>query len=327
VIAMTMLYAMAAGGLVVLAALAVERLVHDRGGPTRFVWLAALAASALLPGWAVLSAGPTSPAERMAVLAAPAVAVDAVVLGHRALLPLDDLLIVGWIVASVVVGVMLAVGLGLTAWRRRAWQSIRLDGVPVLLSREVGPAVVGLLRSRIVLPDWVMAMSAPQREMMLRHEEEHLRAGDPRLVLLGALAIVALPWNLAVWFAVHRMRLAVEVDCDRRVLERGTLDRRGYAELLLAVGARRSAAVYGVGFSLGRPLLEERIERMTRPRGERRSAASLLVMLGALGVIGAAWSLPRPARVAMVFDGVVQSCSVDGVAVSRDLLKAYDWNT
>jgi hypothetical protein len=29
----------------------------------------------------------------------------------------------------------------------------------------------------------------------------------------------------------------------------------------------------------------------------------------------------------MVFDGVVQSCSVDGVAVSRDLLKAYDWNT
>jgi beta-lactamase regulating signal transducer with metallopeptidase domain len=162
---------------------------------------------------------------------------------------------------------------------------------------------------------------------MLRHEEEHLRAGDPWLVLLGALAVVAVPWNLAVWLAVHRMRLAIEVDCDRRVLECGGLDRRGYAELLLTVGARRSAAVYGVDFSVGRPFLEERIERMTRPSNQRRAAASLLVMLGALGVLGAAWSLPRPARVAMVFDGVAQSCPDDGVAVSRALLDAYDWST
>jgi len=54
-------------------------------------------------------------------------------------------------------------------------------------------------------------MDADERTMMLRHEEEHLRAGDPRLVLFGALALVAVPWNAALWLMVHRMRLAIEV--------------------------------------------------------------------------------------------------------------------
>ena len=65
----------------------------------------------------------------------------------------------------------------------------------VLLAEDVGPAVVGFLRSQIVLPRWALEAGENQRRMMLRHEQEHLAARDPRLILFGAAMLVLMPWN------------------------------------------------------------------------------------------------------------------------------------
>ena len=45
--------------------------------------------------------------------------------------------------------------------------------------------------------------------MMLAHEEEHVRARDPWLLAAAGLALVAVPWNIAAWLVVRRLRLAL----------------------------------------------------------------------------------------------------------------------
>jgi peroxiredoxin len=47
-----------------------------------------------------------------------------------------------------------------------------------------------------------------------------------------------MPWNVALWFALARLRLAVEADCDQRVL-RAHPDVRAYGSLLVDVSERR----------------------------------------------------------------------------------------
>jgi len=71
-------------------------------------------------------------------------------------------------------------------------------------------------------------------------EQSHLVAGDPRL-LTGALCLlVFMPWNLPLWWQLRRLRRAIEVDCDARVLNAGH-DVNRYGETLLEVGQRHSA--------------------------------------------------------------------------------------
>lgn len=325
-IAAWMLYCMAIGVLLLCAALPVERLLLERGGAARKVWMVALPAAVVLPLAAVLVRDAPPGVEEGNVLVATTAAGGAVMEGVQRLAPLDDVLLRVWLAASLVLSTLLLGALAVTAARRRRWAGVRLDGVPVLLSETVGPAVVGFVRGRIVLPRWVLRLDPLERAMMLRHEEEHLRAGDPRLLLLGALVVVALPWSPAAWIMLHRLRLAIEIDCDRRVLRSANLDLRRYAELLLAVGARRSTPAYGVGFSVGRPFLEQRIDRMTRPGTDRRSGHVLLIALGVLGVLAAAWSVPQPVRAAAVSETVVD-CSHDPSKVTRAILESFDRST
>lgn len=317
-IAAWMLYTVVLGGLVVLAATPVERLVRDAGGATRRVWSIALLATVVLPVGGVLikdSAAAVEVGDRL-VVASPSAGV--VMESVATLASLDAVLLSVWAVAttlllSVLVGGLVATGVASRRWRREV-----VDGVPVLVSRDVGPAVIGIHRSRIVLPRWSLALTPEQRAWMLRHEQEHLRAGDPGLLLLVALTVAVMPWNPAAWYAAARTRLAIEVDCDRRVLGTRDPDLRGYAELLLSVGARQSRLAYGVGFSVGRPFLEQRIDRMTAPLARTSRLQLTLVTAGLLGVLAAAWAVPQPVRAAKVGLDAVPMCP-DGGASTTDL--------
>ena len=51
--------------------------------------------------------------------------------------------------------------------------------------------------------------------------EEHVRTKDPLTLALGLAAVVVAPWNPLAWWQHRRLRDAVEVDCDRRVLSEG----------------------------------------------------------------------------------------------------------
>jgi hypothetical protein len=167
-----------------------------------------------------------------------------------------------------------------------------VDGVPSVITDSIGPATVGVIRARVVIPRWVLALPPVQRRYVLRHEQEHRTSRDTLLLFVASLAGVLTPWNLAIWWQLRRLRLAVEMDCDRRVVA-ALGDARAYGELLLKVaeassrGPRLQPALLGLG------MLERRITRLVAPRA-RTLAVRALAGAGALALLYVVLMLPHP---------------------------------
>src|SRR5215213_4430185 len=223
-----MLYCAAVGVLLSGGAMALERGLRSLGRPTRWVWAGAMALTLAVPAAARLAPAPepvllAASAPRTRSAAALTVAETR---GRRPAPVLelgrwDPALRLAWGASSAAVVLALAAMGAVLALRRRGWRAAEVDGVPVLVSRDVGPAVVGLFRSRIVLPAWALAADEEARRLVLEHEREHVNAGDPRLLAAAFLFAALTPWNPAAWWQLRRLRLAVEVDCDARVLGGG----------------------------------------------------------------------------------------------------------
>ena len=126
----------------------------------------------------------------------------------------------------------------------RQWRQEHIGAQEVWVTHELGPAVVGFLKPRILMPAWVFDGPVDARSLVLAHEQEHLAAHDPQLHLCGLVLVVLTPWNLPLWWQLHRLRFAIEVDCDARVIRRGT-DARMYGEVLLRVARRRTLTPAG----------------------------------------------------------------------------------
>src|SRR5436190_6272507 len=145
---------------------------------------------------------------------------------------LDRPLSVLWIAACVLwIGTLITSAARISA-KAGGWRPAVVDGIPVLLSHDVGPALVGAIFPQIVVPAWTLELPADQRLLLLTHERQHARSHDPILLHAAALALIAMPWNLALWYSLGRLRLAIEADCDRLVL-RESPDVQRYISLLL----------------------------------------------------------------------------------------------
>ena len=223
-----MAWAVLLGLLAYAAALAVEYGLQLVQAPRRYCWALALAAVVWVP---VLAASRRAPApaapdssaasamfastlfETPTFMASPSPEES----GWADGVTLDHALITLWALASTILGCRLAAGALLLRRRRRTWCATTLDGIPVLVSDNDGPAVLGALRPAIVIPRWVVQQPAERRLMILAHERQHLVARDPLLLTLAALAMVIAPWNPVLWFMRRQLRLAIEIDCDARL--------------------------------------------------------------------------------------------------------------
>ncbi|HEX8243474.1 MAG TPA: M56 family metallopeptidase [Longimicrobium sp.] len=302
-IASWMLYCVVVGVLLGGGALALERAARPLGWATRWGWSAALlltlavpAATRFLPP---LRSAPPAPRP----VAGPAHATATFTRLPRkrpgawmGVARLDRPLAVAWGTSSAAVVLVLAAMGVVLERRRRRWAPVTVDGVPVLVSGDTGPAVVGLVRSRIVLPRWAVEADPDARRLVLQHEQEHVRAGDPRLLTLALLVAALTPWNPAVWWQLRRLRLAVEVDCDARVLRRRA-DVRAYGAVLLEVG-RRTVHTRLAAAAFAEPVssLERRIRIMTAPRVRRPALRALAFGAGAAALAAAACEAPVPTQ-------------------------------
>lgn len=313
-IALLMLAAIVGGGAAALAAAAAEGALRLWRRPARAAWVAALALTALLPLAAPIAAplagallapgaapvgasddGARTAADGMRIL--PAVVVRAggapdraLALARAALERADGPLLALWGATSALA--LLALVRGVRTLRRaaRAWSPDVVDGVAVAVAPDLGPAVLGVARPRIVLPAWALSLDRPLRALVLRHEQEHARAGDPALLMAGALLVTAMPWNPAAWWIARRLRAAIEIDCDARVL-RAHPDVTRYGLLLLAVAQRRDQrraslpALAALSALAPAPTdLERRIATMrARPLGRRARLARTLGLGTAAG--------------------------------------------
>jgi beta-lactamase regulating signal transducer with metallopeptidase domain len=123
---------------------------------------------------------------------------------------------------------------------RREWPLVTMQGVDVRVAPTIGPVVIGLVRPEIIVPRWLLGRQVDEQRLVVTHEDEHVRARDPLLLGLAWSAVVVAPWNPAVWYMLSRLRLAVELDCDARVLRRGAAP-RSYGSLLIDVAQHASA--------------------------------------------------------------------------------------
>ena len=168
-----------------------------------------------------------------------------------------------------------------------------IDGVEVVVTDGLGPATTGLLRQRVLLPRWVLALPAAQRRYVVRHEEEHRRSHDAGLLCLASLLVALMPWNVPLWWLLRRLQLAIEMDCDRRVVAALGAP-TAYGELLLRVatvanrGPRLQPALLG-----GVGMLEKRLTALVAPasRGLAHRVAAPLLALVLLAVV---FSVPHP---------------------------------
>src|SRR5213592_2588081 len=272
-IAAWMVYCVAIAVVFVVVGEALERALHLAGRATRWAWVAALAGSYLVPAAAWLRPG--------AFGALPIPLARPVVAGRQATAgPIDPLQ------RGAVPAPPFSLG-DLDATLAWAW---RLSSAALLLSL----GVAGLWRPRVVLPDWALQLGERERRLMLAHEDEHIRARDPWLLAGAAAALLLAPWNPLVWWQVRRLRLAVEMDCDARVLARDG-DAPAYGELLLRVGQRRARLPLGAP-ALGEPVsfLGRRIRRIVTALPRWRWAGAAAGGLIAVAAVIAACEAPWP---------------------------------
>ena len=285
------------------AACALEIAARALGRSTRFVWLGAIAFSLLWPLWRVTSAlvPGTSVASATSRILLPSISVAAprsmLVAFAERLTTLGAewsmTLLILWVATSALL--LLRIGFGIHAIhaQRRSWVARVLDGVDVLVAPDAGPAVVGILNPRIVIPDWALTLEPNLRALVLRHELEHVRARDTAPRLLAALLPALLPWNPAVWWQANRLTLAIEVDCDARVLRDG-VRRDRYGLLLLAIAQRQTLTTLAPALSEPTSQLEQRILVMQRSHPRRPMLVAFALVIAAAAVLAFACSAPAP---------------------------------
>ncbi len=298
-IAAWILYALLVGSMAGAGALALENLLRAHKRSTRWVWAGAMGLSLLWPvGHLILKSWPkpeggTLVPEAIGVAMLDPLTVE--VTRESFLRNLDQPILFVWVASS---SLLLAGFLGLvfrTRRMRRGWTGDEAGGQPVLYSKDLGPAVVGFVRSEIVLPAWCRDLEEDTLSLILDHETEHLRAGDLRVLLTLAFLPLLLPWHLPIWWQYKKLRVATEGDCDLRVLRKHPEQTRPYLELLLRVGsdARHTPALVAMLSEL-EETLERRIRIMTMPFPQKPWLRGVsLAGLGALLLAVACWA-PSP---------------------------------
>ena len=306
-------YCLLISGLLALAAFATERALGHFRKPVRWGWFAAVVGSVTLPFTAFLAPGlfpgiGAAPWAPLVWLSEPVVVASAPVAPEAMPTAWFDAgamsALAGGVWGLLAVGMLLHLGraYGRLRSEMRTWTPGRVLGSRVMIADDRGPAVVGIRRSVVVMPRWIPELEDRLLRLVFLHEHEHQRAGDHRLFAAAIAALVLMPWNVFLWWQVSRLRLAIEFDCDRRVLERGESP-RDYADALITVGGRVSAPLLAAAaFAERKPAVEKRLRRMTEPLARLRiprtlgaSGVAALAIILVLGTLQPEASMDAPA--------------------------------
>ncbi len=246
--------------------------------PRRWIWLISILVSMCIP--------PLYRVKHMAALHGAGVIQAS---AYDALLG-KGLVVSMWI--SLALAVAHAVRVSYVIHRSRRGPAV-VDGVESVITDSIGPATVGVLRSRVVIPRWVLALPAVQRRYVLRHEQEHRTSRDTVLLFFASLCGVLAPWNLPIWWQLRRLRLAVEMDCDRRVVA-ALGNAQAYSELLLKIAEAANRGPRGLQPALlGIGMLERRLTQLVAP-STRTVATRVLASAVAIALVYIVVMIPHP---------------------------------
>ena len=163
------------------------------------------------------------------------------------------------------------------------------------MTDDLGPAVFGLLHPRVVLPTWLRNLPREQLDLVVLHEQEHIRSRDTWALALTVVLRLALPWHVGLWYLTLGLRQALEIDCDRRVTRaRGDVARYGETVLTVARRVRSMNPPPLPAFTESTSFIKRRLVAMTQPtRTLGRVAAAVIAVLGVFA-FAAACGIPLP---------------------------------
>jgi TonB family protein len=292
------------GGLASCAAWLFERALRNAGLGVRHAWTGALIATATLPFLPRLFE--TTSTLPVPVITMPAITFSTAAVGTDN--PVDYVRL-AWIILAGCVACVYALAYARLRRARRSWRRAMVAEHDVDISDRFGPAIFGFLTPRIVVPQWVCAAEPEEQRLIVRHEREHIRAGDHLQLLLTLVATVVMPWNPFVWLQTRKLRFALEADCDRRVLE-AIPDRKRYAMLLVDVGSRQMGLFLTPALAEHRNGLERRIIMLAeRIRRNWWKAGTLAVLGIGITIVACESRLPQESdpQVTAVVSDLVQT--------------------
>lgn len=314
-----MLYAAAVGAVIAAGGFAMERLAAAYGFPRRVVWLAALTLAVAIPaaGAFRVTQVASSLDSAMARPAGPTGTVSGVAWDIVPSMPFPNgpgaarAAVLGWGAGSLLSLAAITAVFLLVARSRRRWPRDRISQADVYVSRRFGPALVGVTNPEVVVPSWVLRLERKAADMIIRHEMEHARAGDHLSLLFAALTVAALPWSPAIWWMARRLRAAVEMDCDQRILASGVAAAE-YGEVLLDAGSRHAGG-WGLAPAMSQPrsLLERRLKTMNENTSKLSMAQATLLGALAVAALVAACDAPVPTQVQ---DALIEAMDEEGMA-------------
>ena len=276
--------------LLAVAAWCAEVALRSSGRQARGAWLTALVAAVTWPTLAPLVRR-AWPGNSLDLVAVRIPGIRVLPDGSLASVPwsqnVDQLAISVWIVVSLALLLRLGWALALLSRVQAAATKRIVDGTAVLVSPTMGPAVVGVVAPQILVPKSLLELDEPLRRLVLRHEDEHRTARDQWIVVGSAVALALFPWNLALWWVVRRARLALEIDCDMRVLARGSSVNQ-YGKLLLFIAQRQGMTALAPMLAASTSHLERRIIAMRKTQPARRRARIVVAAAGMIIAVVAA---------------------------------------
>ncbi|HRO62248.1 TonB family protein [Thermomonas sp.] len=169
------------------------------------------------------------------------------------------------------------------------------------------PALVGLLRPRIVLPaDHASRYDSEQQALLLAHESSHRHGGDAWVNAVVALVRIVFWCNPLVHLAESRLRHDQELACDARVLVAYPQSRRRYADAMFDAALAMHAAPMACHWGKTHPL-KERIMLLNHERPVlRKRVAGMVLLAGAAGATAFGVWAAQPPRIQMAGNQAAQ---------------------
>jgi TonB family protein len=173
--------------------------------------------------------------------------------------------------------------------------------------RGFGPAVIGVLWPRIVLPgDFDQRFDGEARRLVLTHERVHLARGDAAINALAA-ALQCLAWfNPLVHLGVRLMRIDQEIACDAAVLAQHPDAQRTYAEALMTTLDFSRSVPLGCHWpAAGQHPLMERVAMLNASSVPHLRKVAGAVIAGGIALLGAGavWAA-KPAAASLITEPV-----------------------
>lgn len=189
----------------------------------------------LLPPRKVVTPAPVvteAPAARIVQAPSPSPTSTSPAPEARGKLPLGEGLLALWVTVA-----LSALAIQAERQRRFVRSLGRLRDTDGLLWSErpgVGPAVIGALAPRVVVPsDFAQRFTADEQALILAHERNHLAVGDAQINAF-VTGLRCLFWfNPLIHVGAAVLRIDQEIACDAAVLARHPKTRRAYGEAML----------------------------------------------------------------------------------------------